>query len=169
MQVPPDQQDEPGGQERLQALEDRLFQGRLAEMSGKANDLDRDLSLKAAQKIDTDTASIPGRGSRDMRREGESPATIAANQAARSAHPSIAGNVGPKGAIDNTMWSGSVPGGVSLGGYAPPRGVSVFTIEPPLNLNTADFAKARGDITQANRKIELQKYTDAVKTILLGA
>jgi len=137
-------------------------------MTGQAGDADRDLSLKAAQKIDTDTASIPGRGRRDMSREKESAATTAQNQAARRAHPSIAGNVGPKGAIDNPKWSGGVPGGVSLGGYAPPRGISVFTVEPPLNLNTADYAKIQNDVSQANRKVELQVYADAVKTILLG-
>ena len=169
MQIPPDQQEGPEGQERLKALEESLFQGRLAQLSGQVNDADRDLSLKTATKIDADTASIPGRGGRDMSRERETPATTAANQAARRAHPSIAGNVGPKGAIDNPAWSGSVPGGVSLGGYAPPRGISVFTIEPALNRNTADFAKVTGDVTQANRKIELQKYADAVRTILLGA
>jgi len=169
MQIPRDQQEAPGGQERLQALEDRLYQQRLAQMTGQAGDADRDLSLKAAQKIDTDTASIPGRGRRDVSREGESAATTAANQAARRAHPSIAGNVGPKGAVDNPKWSGGVPGGVSLGGYAPPRGISVFTVEPPLNLNTGDYAKMQGDISQANRRIELQAYADAVRTILLGA
>jgi hypothetical protein len=106
MQIPPDQQDEPGGQERLQALEERLFQGRLAQMSGQADAADRDLSLKAATQIDAATSSIPGRGGRDMSREKESAATTAANQKARRAHPSISGNIGPKGAIDNATWSG---------------------------------------------------------------
>lgn len=61
-----------------------------------------------------------------------------------------------------------MPGGVSLGGYAPPRGMSVFTVEPPLNLNSADYPTAQDKVTQANRKIELQKYADAVRTVLLG-
>ena len=169
MQIPPDQQAEPGGQERLQELEQRLYQQRLAQMTGQASDTDRDLSLKAAQQIDAATAAIPGRGKRDMSREKESPATIAANRPARLAHPSIAGNVGPTGQIDNPKWSGSVPGGVSLGGYAPKRGISVFTVEPPLDLNTADYAKKTDDVSQANRKIELQAYADAVRTILLGS
>jgi hypothetical protein len=60
MQIPRDQQEAPGGQERLQALEDRLYQQRLAQMTGQAGDADRDLSLKAAQKIDTDTRREPG-------------------------------------------------------------------------------------------------------------
>jgi hypothetical protein len=169
MQIPPDQQDEPGGQERLEALEERLFQGRLAQMTGQADATDRDLSLKAATQIDTATSSIPGRGGRDMSREKESAATTAANQKARRAHPSISGNIGPKGAIDNATWSGGVPGGVSLGSYAPPRGMSVFTVEPPLNLNSADYPTAQDKVTQANRKIELQSYADAVRTVLLGA
>jgi hypothetical protein len=67
-----------------------------------------------------------------------------------------AGNVGAKGAIDNATWSGGMPGGVSLGGYAPPRGMSVFTVEPPLNLNSADYPTAQDRVMQANRKIELQ-------------
>jgi hypothetical protein len=169
MQIPPDQQDEPGGQERLQALEEHLFQGRLAQLSGQADAADRDLSLKAAAQIDTATSSIPGRGGRDMSREKESAATTAANEAARRAHPSISGNIGPKGAIDNATWSGGVPGGVSLGSYAPPRGMSVFTVEPPLNLNSADYPTAQDKVTQANRKIELQSYADAVRTVLLAA
>ena len=125
--------------------------------------------MKTATQIDTATSAIPGRGGRDVSREGESAATTAANQAARRAHPSISGNVGPKGAIDNPTWSGSVPGGVSLGGYAPPRGMSVFTVEPPLNFNSADYPTAQDKVTQANRKIELQSYADAVRTVLLGA
>jgi hypothetical protein len=168
MQIPPDQQEGPEGQQRLQALEDRLYQHASAQLLRQAGGTDRDLSLKAAQRIDADTASIPGRAGRDVSREGETARTTAANQAARLAHPSISGNVGPKGAIDNPQWSGSVPGGVSLGGYAPPRGISVFTVEPPLNLNTDDYAKKKNDVSQANRRIELQAYSDAVRTILLG-
>ena len=103
-----------------------------------------------------------------MSKEKESAAKTAPNRKARRAHPSIAGNVGAKGAIDNATWSGGVPGGVSLGGYAPPRGMSVFTVEPPLNLNSADYPTAQDKVTQANRKIELQKYADAVRTVLLG-
>jgi Domain of unknown function (DUF4157) len=197
MQIPPDQQDEPGGQERLAALEERLFRGRLAQLSGQAEDTDRDLSLAAANKIDAATTGITGRERRSMIRETEQdearlkqlkgkatktkdeeneekaeeakPKITPENQKNRSAHPSIAGNVGPKGAIDNATWSGSVPGGVSLGSYAPPRGMSVFTVEPPLNLNSADYSTAQEKVSQADRMIELQAYADAVRTVLLGA
>jgi len=169
MQIPPDQQDEPGGQERLQTLERSLFRARLAQMSGLSADIDRDLSLKAATQIDAGTAPIPGRAGRDIGREKETAAVTAANQAWRRAHPSISGNVGPKGTIDNATWSGSMPGGVSLGSYAPPRRMSVFTVEPPLNLSSADYPTAQDKVTQADRKIELQSYADAVRTVLLGA
>ena len=161
-------QGQEGGQELPPAVQERLRTARLAAISASAERTDRDLSLKAAQQIDAATAAIPGRGGRGMGRENESPAITAANLAARRAHPSIAGNVGPTGAIDNASWTGGVPGGVSLGGYAPPRGISVFTIEPPVNANSADYPTAADKVSQANRKIELQSYTDAVRTVLLG-
>jgi hypothetical protein len=159
----------PGGQELPPALQERLARQHLAATAARAEATDRDLSLKAAGQIDTATSSIPDREGREMSREKESPTTTAANEAARRKHPSISGNVGPKGAIDNATWSGGVPGGVSLGSYAPPRGMSVFTVEPPLNLNSADYPTTEDKVTQANRQIELQSYADAVKTVLLGA
>src|SRR5258706_10514083 len=100
-------------------------------MSGPADGADRDLSLKAATQIDAATSSIPGRGGRDMSREKESAATTAANQKGRRAHPSISGNIGPKGAIDNATWSGGGAGGGSLGRDAAPRGMSGFSGETP--------------------------------------
>ncbi|MGC2636369.1 MAG: DUF4157 domain-containing protein [Acidobacteriaceae bacterium] len=169
MRMTPDQQEEPGGQEKLQELEERLFRQRLGDMTAQASQTDRDLALQTAQKIDTDTAGIGGRGARDVKREGEKPATTAAHAKDRHAHPSISGNVGDKGAIDNSTWPGGVPGGVSLGGYAPQRGISVFTVEPPVNANTADYPTAADKVSQADRKIELQAYADAVRTIMLAA
>jgi hypothetical protein len=44
-----------------------------------------------------------------------------------------------------------VPGGVSSAA-TPPRGMSVFTVEPPLNLNSADYPTAQDKVTQANRR-----------------
>jgi hypothetical protein len=189
--------DTPQGRERLQDLEQQLVDERLAGLTEQASKTDRDLSLAAATKIDQDTANIKGRESRSMLRETEQnearvkqleakaaktkeeedelraekkkPKITAANQKNRSAHPSISGNVGPTGALDNATWSGSVPGGVSLGGYAPARGMSVFTVEPPLNLNSADYSTAQEKVSQADRMIELQAYADAVRTVLLGA
>ncbi len=164
MRIPPDEQETPEGQERLRALEERLFRQRLVELAGR----DRELSAAAATQIDTATTSIPRRETRSMEREGENAATIAANQGRRRAHPSVGGNVGTSGAIDNFSWSGGTPGGVSLGGYAPPRGMSVFTVEPPINRASTDYPTTLDQVTAANRRIELQAYADAVRTVLLG-
>gem|GEM_PF-5377915 len=42
----------------------------------------------------------------------------------------------------------------------------MFTVEPALNANTDDYAKKKGDVSQAERTIELQAYSDGVKTTL---
>lgn len=168
MGMPTEQQDRPGGREELQALEERLFRGRLAQLSGEAETADRDLSLQAATQIDTATAAIPGREKREMIRETEPKPPTETEKKARKKHPSIAGNVGPTGAIDHATWTGKGTGGVSLGEYAPPRGMSVFTVEPPINRASADYPTAADKISEADRKIELQAYADAIRTILLG-
>ena len=168
MQIPPEQQEAPGGQERLRALEQQLFRDRLAQLSGQTEQTDRDLSLNTAKQIDAATKAIPDRDKRAMIREKEPTPPTAVEKAARKAHPSIAGNVGPTGAIDHATWTGAGTGGVSLGEYAAPRGLSVFTVEPPVNRNSADYPTKVDEITQAERRIELQAYADAVRTILLG-
>jgi hypothetical protein len=77
--------------------------------------------------------------------------------------------VGPSGSVDTGHWSGSTPGGVSGGEYFSQRGISVFTVEPPLNLRTTDYpASIDTQVDAAERRIELQAYADAVRTILLG-
>ncbi len=63
------------------------------------------------------------------------------------------------------------PGGVSLGGYGPARGITVFTVEPAINRNTSDYAAGNrlGDrLSEAERRLELQSYADAIRTVLLG-
>jgi len=167
MQVQPDQQETPDGQQKLQDIEERLLQQRLAQLSSQAEKIDFDLSTAAAKQIDTATTSITGRESRGMRRENET--LVAKDRTARQAHPSVAGNVGASGSLDLATWSGGVPGGVSLGSYAPPRGMSVFTVEPPLNLATSDYpAPTDAKVDEAERRVELQAYADAVRTVLLG-
>jgi predicted deacylase len=160
-----------GGQELPPAVQRNLHRAHLAAAAARAGQTDRDLALRAAVQIDADTAKakVKGRESRDMSRDTDTKATTKAEIAERRKHPSIAGNIGPKGAIDNASWSGGVPGGVSLGSYAPPRGMSVFTVEPPLNLKSADYPSAQDKIDKAARITELQAYADAVRTILLGA
>jgi Domain of unknown function (DUF4157)/Succinylglutamate desuccinylase / Aspartoacylase family len=167
MKVPPEEQETPAGREKLKEFEEESFQKKIAQMSGQAQQTDFDLSIAAAKKIDTSTTSITGRESRGMSRENET--LTAENRKKRQAHPSVAGNVGASGDIDFATWSGSVPGGVSLGGYAPNRGMSVFTVEPPLNLSTGDYpTSADAKVDQEERRIELQEYANAVRTVLLG-
>jgi hypothetical protein len=174
-----------GGQELPDAAQQRLHWARLAAISARAEQTDRDLSLKAAKEIDVATASITGREARGMGRENESATKTKKETPERRKHPSIGGNVGPTGDIENATWLGGMGSGVSLGGYAPARGMSVFTVEPPVDAPSdvypADIRdpKAKkaqdevsGDVeklTRADRITELQSYADAVRTVLLGS
>lgn len=119
---------------------------------------DKDLSLRAAQLIDAATTGVKGREARNL--------------GAGKQHPSVAGNVGPSGKVDTGHWGGVVPVGTSLGDYASARGTSIFTVEPPVNRNIADYGKggnnAREKVNQADRTTELQAYADAVRTVLLA-
>lgn len=128
-------------------------------LKDEAKAADERLSLAAARQIDTATRNVAGREDR-------------VDTAARRKHPSVAGNVGATGALDRPFWAGGTNEGVSLGGYAPPRGMSVFTVEPAHNANTADYDQPGrtkdAKVTAAMRAIELQAYADAVRTILLG-
>lgn len=170
MRVPPDEQATPEGQERLREIEERLFLERSAELRQRASDADRALSSAAAARIDTATAGISGREGRTFdNRETDRPPIPELELESRRAHPSVAGNVGPTGALDHFTWSGSGSGGVSLGEYAPPRGMSVFTVEPPINRRLSDYPTSADPISEADRRVELQAYADAVRTILLGA
>ena len=164
MQVPFDEQSTPEGQERLRQLEERNFRIALYQMAHR----DRAPALAAAAAIDAATTSITGREKRPLEREGEKTVS-SADLKNRRAHPSVAGNVGASGALDVAFFSGSVPGGVSLGTYASQRGISIFTVEPPLNLTTSDYpASVDKDVDAAERRVELQAYADAVRTVLLG-
>jgi hypothetical protein len=138
--------------------------------------------LKAAGQIDVATASITGRDARGMRREKEAATKAAKETPERRKHPSIGGNVGPTGNIENATWLGGMGDGVSLGGYAPARGVSVFTVEPPVDAPSKAYPAKEGDpnakdevsgavekLTQADRITELQSYANAVRTVLLGS
>jgi hypothetical protein len=123
-----------------------------------AETADKDLSLRAAQLIDTATAGVKGREARNL--------------GGGKQHPSVAGNVGPSGKLDTGHWGGEVPGGTSLGEYASSRGTSIFTVEPPVNRNIADYGKGGSNggekVNQADRTTELQAYADAVRTVLLA-
>jgi hypothetical protein len=142
----------------------------LAGKRAEARSADEQLSLKAAKMIDAATSGVSGRDARDVTREGES--SVSADQTeARRKHGSVSGNIGASGDVDTAFWAGSVPGGISLGGYASARGMSIFTVEPPVNKNVADYGGGHTDgdkVTQAGRTVELQAYADAVRTVLLG-
>jgi uncharacterized protein DUF4157/succinylglutamate desuccinylase/aspartoacylase family protein len=168
MQVPVEQHSTFEGQELLRQAEERNFQSAIVSMSHR----DRPAALAAAARIDAATTAITGREQqRTMLREGETTIS-AAELARRRAHPSVPGNVGPSGNLEIGSFSGSVPGGVSLGDYASQRGISIFTVEPPLNLRSRDFPTSQADqadrVDRAERRIELQAYADAVRTVLLG-
>lgn len=137
---------------------------------------DRDLSLATARAIETSTSSITGReGRRFGNREGEPHPVPRAQVAARRSHPSVAGNVGTSGTLDTAHWSGQTPGGYSLGDYASARGMSIFTVEPPLNCTTADYApggRCRGrasGVSETERRLELMSYAEAIRSVLLGS
>jgi hypothetical protein len=123
-----------------------------------AETADKDLSLRAAQLIDAATTGVKGREARNL--------------GAGKQHPSVAGNVGPSGKLDTGHWGGEVPAGTSLGDYASARGTSIFTVEPPVNRNIADYGKGGNNagekVSQADRTTELQAYADAVRTVLLA-
>lgn len=139
----------------------------IAQRTAAADQTDRDLSLKAAAAIDTATAPIPKRGGREFSREKETKDEIKERRGIRAKHPSVSGNVGSTGKLDRAIWSGSTPEGISLGKYAPARGMSVFTVEPPLNYRSDDPARLEA-LSAAERKAELKAYADAIRTILLG-
>ena len=103
--------------------------------------------------------------------------------------PAVAGNKLYEGAgKENATWrEDMVPGtnkpkpwqeradkkGISLGLYGPAKGMSVFTVEPPINRDL-DFYDGKhqepqgGVVSQAQREMELKAYAEAVATTLLG-
>ena len=131
--------DSEGGQEARQRAfyEAGLKQG-LADKKNAVGIADKDLSLKAAKMIEAQTSGVAGREARPMEREKEKVVSDAQLKARRK-HGSVAGNVGASGEVDTAFWSGSVEKGVSLGMYASARGMSIFTVEPPVNRNVADY------------------------------
>jgi Domain of unknown function (DUF4157)/Succinylglutamate desuccinylase / Aspartoacylase family len=165
MMVPIDRQETPEGPELLREAEEQAFHIILDRIRHR----DRDPSLRAAAAIEAATSTITGRERRSMRREGERTLSTAERDR-RRAHPSVPGNVGPSGNIDTAYWSGSSPEGVSHGDYASARGISIFTVEPPLNLESGDFPETtiESRVSREERRIELQAYADAIRTVLLG-
>jgi len=127
-----------------------LVRARRAGAELGADDRDNALALRAAGLIDTRTSAGPTAG----------PARTGLK------HPSVAGNFKGKSAQPNyAHWEGGMDRGVSLGGYASKRGISIFTVEPPDNKNLNEFKGA----AQTARDVEIKAYAEAVRTILLGS
>jgi hypothetical protein len=82
------------------------------------------------------------------------------------AHPSAAGNFqGTSSTASNARWGGAMDKGVSLGGYASKRGISIFTVEPPDDKKLSEYSGA----ARVAREVEIKAYAEAVRTILLGS
>jgi hypothetical protein len=164
MQVPLEQHSTFEGQERLRQAEERNFRSAISAMANR----DRTPALAAAAQVEAATTGITGRERRPMDRESDT--TIdPAERARRRAHPSVPGNVGPSGQVDTAHWSGATPGGTSGGEYFSQRGISVFTVEPALNLRTGDYPSSLDSrVDAAERRVELEAYADAIRTVLLG-
>ena len=114
-------------------------------------DRDERLALDAADLIDAraskGAAALPGRG--------------------RLKHASVAGNfTGTATTANYAHWKGAMEPGVSLGGYASKRGISIFTVEPPDNNKIDEFRKGAA---RSAREVEIKAYAEAVRTILLGS
>lgn len=114
-------------------------------------DRDERLALDAADLVDAraskGAAALPGRG--------------------KLKHASAAGNfTGTATKADYARWKGAMEPGVSLGGYASQRGISIFTVEPPDNNKIDEFRKGAA---RSAREVEIKAYAEAVRTILLGS
>ena len=104
---------------------------------------DKALALSAAGLIDTRTSEHATRG----------PAR------GRLKHPSVAGNFKGNSAQPNfARWEGAMDPGVSLGGYASGRGISIFTVEPPDDSKLSEFSGA----ARKARDFEIKAYAEAV-------
>jgi hypothetical protein len=127
-----------------------LVRARRAGFGAGADAKDNALALGAAGLIESKTTTGPTKGP------------------ARSGlkHPSVAGNFKDKSATPNfAHWEGGMDAGVSLGGYASKRAISIFTVEPPDNKRLDEY---KGD-ARAARDVEIKAYAEAVRTILLGS
>jgi hypothetical protein len=127
-----------------------LVPARRAGSQRAADTRDNALALSAAGLIDTTTSvgATKGPGRAGLK------------------HPSVAGNF--KGSPDQpnfAKWEGGMDKGVSLGGYASKRGISIFTVEPTDNKKLNEFKGT----AQTARDVEIKAYAEAIRTILLGS
>jgi hypothetical protein len=118
---------------------------------------DQQLAIAAAREVADKTKGLSGLKKR-------------AGGKAVKENPAVAGNRLDRGAgKENPTWPGGTEEGVSLGSYAPGRGMSVFTVEPAINRNSGDYPSGKDpEVTKAEREMELKAYADAIETLLLG-
>jgi hypothetical protein len=125
-----------------------LIRARGAALQQAAEAEDKSLALRSADLIESRT------------KQGKGP------QRKGLKHPSVAGNFKGQTANANfARWEGGMAEGISLGGYASKRGISIFTVEPPDNKKLSEY---KDDGQRAARDVELKAYTEAIRTILLG-
>jgi hypothetical protein len=119
---------------------------------------DKDLAIAAAHAIADKT-----KGLKELKKRVDGKAI--------KENPAVAGNRLDLGqGKENVIWPGSTEEGVSLGSYAPGRGMSVYTVEPAINRNIGDYPTSKDPgVSAEQRRIELQTYADVIETILLGA
>lgn len=128
---------------------------------------DQRLALAAARSIARQTDDLePLRAGRQQAEARRAPAAGRWPEPRVARHPAVAGN--RLGGCPNAHWSGEVAGGVSLGRYAPARGIGVFTVEPAINRASGDYPVALDPgVPAAVRREELEAYARALRTVIL--
>jgi hypothetical protein len=130
---------------------------------------DERLAVQAAEEVArfTDGLGTLRRARRRTEQRQAADAQRPAALAAVEAHPAVAGN--RLGTSSTAHWSGEVANGVSLGSYAPARGIGVFTVEPAINRASATYPVPALDpgVSPTVRRTELRAYATAIRTVLL--
>jgi hypothetical protein len=146
---------------------------------------DVDLALAAAYAINAKTKGVTSLKSRQLPNadDAKNP-SVAGNQLYKGAGNEQAGwteDLDPKTHKVKTWQEREKSKGVSLGLYGPAKGISVFTVEPPVD-RALDFYNGKNAeqsddapkgskpnvVPQVDRLAELTAYAEAVAAILLG-
>lgn len=137
---------------------------------------DIDLALASAYAIASKTASAAELKKRFSDPKKQTTPSVAGNEIYEGKGKENATwreDMDPKTKLPKPWQTRAKNKGISLGLYGPAKGISVFTVEPPVN-RALDFydgknKEPKGDIvSKAQRETELKAYAEAVATILLG-
>lgn len=151
----------PQVQEQRRAAQAAVFEQQLIAEAKKLNQertlSDQALAIAAARSIADKTSGLT-----ELKKR--------AGGKAVAANPAVAGNRLERGpGKENPTWPGDTAEGVSLGSYAPGRGMSVFTVEPAINRNSGDYPTGKDPgVSQAQRELELKAYAEVIEILLLG-